>query len=408
MRVYFDYNATTPPTPEVVDRVAVVTRELFGNPSSVHHFGQQAKAVLDDARSSVAALINAEPSEIVFTAGGTESDNFALRGVADLDAGQRRHIVVSAIEHEAVLNTAKALARRGWRISVVPVDQSGVVQPDRVREALTSDTALVSVMLANNEIGTIQPVREIAQLAHDHGALMHTDAVQAAGKIPVDVRGLGIDLLSISAHKFNGPKGAGALYVKRGTRMQAMLTGGKHERNRRAGTENTAGLAGMGVAARFAMTKMGVEATRLGELRNRLEAGILDAVSGRQRRGGATSPQHDEHQFRPHRGREPADRPRPRGHRRVDRVCVLLGHARTVACAQGDGLPRSPHTELPSLQRWPLLDRRRGRPRSRDVASPGDQAQEPHSRRRRLDAVEPMLRGRETRTTVEQDRKEHA
>ena len=280
MRVYFDYNATTPPDTQVVDAIVGVTRDLFGNASSVHHFGQQAKAALDQARSSVAALIKAEPSEIVFTAGGTESDNFAIRGAAEAVDPARRHLVASAIEHEAVLNTLKALGKRGWRTTLIPVDQSGVVSPERVREVMTSDTALVSVMLANNEIGTIQPIADIAQIAHEHGALMHTDAVQAVGKIPIDVRGLGVDLLSLSAHKFNGPKGAGALYIRRGTRMQPILTGGKHERNRRAGTENTAAIAGMGVAAHLAVGKLEAESVRLTALRDRLEAGILAGVSG--------------------------------------------------------------------------------------------------------------------------------
>ncbi len=282
MRVYFDYNATTPPAPEVVDAVAAVTRDVFGNASSVHYFGQQAKAAIDQARSATAELIKAEPSEIVFTAGGTESDNFALRGAADAieTAGPRRHLVASAIEHEAILNTLKALARRGWTVTLIPVDATGVVSLDRVREAIRPDTAIVSVMLANNEIGTLQPVADIARLAHESGALMHTDAVQAAGKIAIDVRAMRVDLLSISAHKFNGPKGVGALYIRRGTRMQPILTGGKHERNRRAGTENTPAIAGMGVAARLAVAKIDSETVRLSALRDRLESGILAAVSG--------------------------------------------------------------------------------------------------------------------------------
>jgi len=281
MRVYFDYNATTPLSPESADAVARATRETFGNASSVHHFGQQAKAALDDSRSAVAALINADPSEIVFTSGGTEADNFAIRGAAEaLEPTGRRHLVASAIEHEAVLNTLKALARRGWRATLVPVDHSGIVSPDRVREAVTDETALVSVMHANNEIGTIQPIAELAAIAHERGAVMHTDAVQSVGKIPVDVRTLGIDLLALSAHKFNGPKGAGVLWVKRGTRLQPLLTGGKHERNRRAGTENVAAIAGLGVAAQLALSKMGPEAARVAGLRDRLEAGILRTVPG--------------------------------------------------------------------------------------------------------------------------------
>ncbi len=281
MRVYFDYNATTPLAPAVADLVNQVSRGIFGNASSVHYFGQQAKTAMDEARSSVAAMINGDPSEIVFTSGGTESDNFAIRGIAEaLEPTGRRHLVTTAIEHEAVLNTFKALAKRGWQTTVVSLDESGIVSPGRIREALTDTTALVSVMHANNEIGTVQPVAEIALLAHEYGALMHTDAVQSAGKIPVDVRALGVDLLALSAHKFNGPKGAGALWIKRGTRMMPILTGGKHERNRRAGTENVPALAGFGRAARLAQENIQSESTRLSALRDRLEEQILQSVPG--------------------------------------------------------------------------------------------------------------------------------
>ena len=281
MRIYFDYNATTPMAPETADAVASATRDLFGNASSVHFFGQQAKSAVDHARSATAALIGADPSEIVFTSGGTESDNFAIRGAADaLEPGKRRHLIASGIEHEAVLNTLKALTRRGWRTTLLPLDASGVVSPDRLREVLTDDTALVSVMHANNEIGTIQPVAELAAIAHERGALMHTDAVQSAGKIPVDARALGVDLLSLSAHKFNGPKGAGALWIRRGTRLLPHQTGGKHERNRRAGTENVPALVGLGVAATLAAAKLNREAERVGALRDRLEEGVLRSVPG--------------------------------------------------------------------------------------------------------------------------------
>jgi cysteine desulfurase len=281
MRIYFDHNATTPVDPTVGETIVRVMTEEFGNASSVHHFGQRAKAVLDDARSSVAALLGAEPSEIVFTSGGTESDNFALRGVAEaLEPTGRRHLIASSIEHEAVLVTLRALARRGWRTSLLPVDASGIVKPDALAEALTDDTAIVSVMHANNEIGTIQPIAELARLAHARGALFHTDAVQSIGKIPVDVRALGVDLLSLSAHKFNGPKGAGALWIKRGARVTAILTGGKHERSRRAGTENVPAIAGLGVAARLAAKKVTTESPRLAALRNRLEEAILAQVPG--------------------------------------------------------------------------------------------------------------------------------
>jgi cysteine desulfurase len=281
MRIYFDHNATTPVAPAVIEAMSAVLRDEFGNPSSVHHFGQQAKARLDDARTAVAALIGAEASEIVFTSGGTEADNFAIRGVAEaLEPTGRRHLIAGAIEHEAVLNTLKALARRGWTTTLLPVDASGVVAPERLEEALTDRTALVSVMHANNEIGTIQPVAALARLAHARGALFHTDAVQSVGKVPVDVRALGADLLSLSAHKFNGPKGAGALWIRRGTRITATLTGGKHERNRRAGTENVAAIAGLGVAALLAASKLQPEAARLGALRNRLETSVLERIPG--------------------------------------------------------------------------------------------------------------------------------
>ena len=288
-RIYLDHNATTPPHPAVVERMMTALVDDFGNPSSVHHFGQRAKAAIDDARSATAALIGADPGEVVFTSGGTESDNFAIRGIAEaLEPTGRRHLVASSIEHEAVLNTLKALARRGWSTTLLPVDETGIVSPDALAAALTDQTAIVSVMHANNEIGTIQPVADLARIARARGALFHTDAVQSAGKIPVDVRTLGVDLLSLSAHKFYGPKGAGALWIKRGTRITAILTGGKHERSRRAGTENVAGIAGLGAAATLAMARLEDEAARLGAMRDRLEAAVLAAVPGTAINGAIT------------------------------------------------------------------------------------------------------------------------
>ena len=281
MRIYFDHNATTPVDAAVAETVHRVLTSNFGNPSSVHYFGQQAKAALDDARTAVSGLIGAEPSEVVFTSGGTEADNFALRGVADaLEPTGRRHLIASSIEHEAILTTLKALVRRGWTVTLLPVDTSGIVSPDALRDAITAETALVSVMHANNEIGTVQPIRELADIAHEKGAVFHTDAVQSVGKVPVSVKALGVDLLSLSAHKFYGPKGAGALWIRRGTRVASILTGGKHERNRRAGTENVAGLAGLGAAAALAQKKLGAEATRLAALRDRLEDSVLASVKG--------------------------------------------------------------------------------------------------------------------------------
>ena len=281
MRIYLDHNATTPPSDAVVQRMVAVLRDEFGNPSSVHHFGQRAKAIIDGARSAVAALSGADPGDVVFTGGGTESDNLAIRGIAEaLEPSGRKHLIATTLEHEAVLNTLKALARRGWKTTLLPVDESGIVSPDALRSAITDDTALVSVMHANNEIGTVQPIAELAAIARERRAVFHTDAVQSAGKIPIDVKALGVDLLSISAHKFYGPKGVGALWIRRGVRLQAPLTGGKQERSRRAGTENVAGIAGMGVAAREAIAKMGSEGTRLAALRDRLEDGILRNVTG--------------------------------------------------------------------------------------------------------------------------------
>ena len=280
-RIYLDHNATTPLHPAVAERMAAALAEDFGNPSSLHHFGQRAKAVVDHARSAVAALIGADASEVTFTSGGTESDNLAVRGAWEaLERTPRRHLISSAIEHEAVLNTLKALAKRGAEAALLPVGAEGIVSPDALRTALRDDTALVSIMHANNEIGTVQPIAELSQIARERGALVHTDAVQSAGKIPIDVKALGVDMLSISAHKFYGPKGIGAIWIRRGLRLLPTMTGGKQERGRRAGTENVPGIVGMGVAAEIALGKMAEESTRVAALRDRLEAGVLGAVSG--------------------------------------------------------------------------------------------------------------------------------
>jgi cysteine desulfurase len=285
-RIYFDHNATTPVAAEVADAMGAALRTVFGNPSSVHGHGQQAKTALDTARAAVAHLVGGEPTEVVFTSGGSESDNLAIRGVAEsLVSSRRRHLVASAIEHEAVLHTLKALSKHGWTTTLVGVDESGVVPTDRLAEAVTEDTALVSIMHANNEIGTIQPLVELAAVAHDRGALFHTDAVQSVGKIPVDVTALGVDLLSLSGHKLNGPKGVGALWVRRGARLRAQMTGGKQERGRRAGTENVPAIVGLGVAADLAMAKLATPDPHLAALRDRLETGILSNVSGSQRNG---------------------------------------------------------------------------------------------------------------------------
>ena len=281
VRIYLDYNATSPVFPEVADEVVRVLREEIGNPSSVHAFGQRAKACLDEARQAVAALIGAEAGEIVFTAGGTEADNLALRGAADaMAATDRRRIVTSGIEHEAVLTTLKALERQGWTVVTLSVGERGILSPDALEAAMTRDTAVVSVMHANNEVGTLQPVAELAAIARRSGALFHTDAVQSIGKIPVSVRTLGVDLLSLSAHKFGGPKGVGALWIRRGVRLVSQMTGGRQERNRRAGTENVAAISGMGIAARLARTRLSTYDSTVRALRDRLEQGVLAHVPG--------------------------------------------------------------------------------------------------------------------------------
>ncbi len=280
MRIYLDHNATTPVEPAVAEAVSDALLSCFGNASSVHAFGQTAKAALDEARARVATLVGGEPSEIVFTSGGTESDNLAIRGAMAAAPDSRRHVITSAIEHEAVLNTLKALSAQGCTTTELPVDSSGVVNPDSLRDTLTPETALVSVMHVNNEIGTIQPIAELARLTQEQGALFHTDAVQSGGKLPLDVGALGVDLLSLSAHKFNGPKGVGILWVRRGSRVVAAMTGGRQERNRRAGTENVPAIVGLGVAARIAVAQLDSEGARIGSLRDRLETGVLARVSG--------------------------------------------------------------------------------------------------------------------------------
>ncbi len=287
MSIYLDHNATTPLAIPAFDAMQRALRDDFGNPSSVHVFGQRAKALMDDARAQVAALLGAEASEIVFTSGGTEADNLALRGVAEAaEALGRRHLVTSAIEHEAVLATVKALARRGWSVTRLDVTRGGYVTVEALDAALRPDTACVSIMHANNEVGTVQPIEALASLARARGAVFHTDAVQTVGKIPVDVTSLGVDLLSLTAHKFHGPKGAGALWIRRGTRLFPTQTGGRQERNRRAGTENVPAVVGFGVAARLARERLATEGPRLAGLRDRLESGILTRIDGTTVNGG--------------------------------------------------------------------------------------------------------------------------
>lgn len=284
MRIYLDHNATTPVHPLVRDAMVNALTEDLGNPSSVHYYGQRAKAAIDDARASVAALLDADAGDLVFTSGGTEADNLAIRGALESRAAQgRRRLVTSAIEHEAVLNTARALGKQGWPVTIVPVGTSGIVDPASIAAALTPDTALVSVMHANNEVGTLQPIDDIAAITRAAGVWLHTDAVQSAGKVPISVRewaAAGVDLVSISAHKFNGPKGTGALWVRRGIQLSPTVTGGRHERNRRAGTENVPGIVGFGRAADLTRTALSTSAAASAALRNALEQAILAQIDG--------------------------------------------------------------------------------------------------------------------------------
>ena len=277
-RIYLDHNGTTRVDPDVLEEMLPYLGERFGNPSSIHHFGQQARRALDRARRQVADLIGAEPAEIVFTSGGTEANNQAIRGVIELDGTDRRHVVTTAVEHQAVLEPCRFLEERGISVTYLPVDEHGMVAPESVAAAIRGDTALVSVMLANNEVGTIQPVREMAAITRERGVLLHTDAVQAAGKIPVDVRELGVDLLTLSGHKMHGPKGAGALYVRRGTILAPLVHGGAHERHMRAGTENVPSIVGLGKACEMAGRAMEADGSRMAALRDRLQQGLLESI----------------------------------------------------------------------------------------------------------------------------------
>ncbi|MDR3675614.1 MAG: cysteine desulfurase NifS [Acidobacteriota bacterium] len=277
-RVYFDNNATTPLAPEVFELMRPYMLEDYGNASSIHWFGQRAKAGVEKAREQVARLLNARASEIVFTSGGTESDNTAILGIVEAARGERKHVVTSTIEHPAVLSTAKLLEKRGVSVSYVRVGSSGVIDPADVANALRPETVLISVMHANNELGTLQPLEEIGRIARERDIYFHADAVQSIGKIPVDVEKLAVDLLALSAHKLNGPKGVGALYIRRGTILRPLLHGGHHERDRRPGTENVAGIVGLGAAAEIARIHLAEEHDRVAALRDRLEAGILASV----------------------------------------------------------------------------------------------------------------------------------
>ena len=288
-RVYLDFNATTPVEPRVIEAMLPYFSDEFGNASSIHSPGQRARAAAETAREQVAALIGAKPKEIVFTSGGTESDNHAIFGAVNASARpvnaaqslspqHRPHIITTTIEHEAVLNACQALEKTGVAVTYLPVDREGVVSPDSLRNAVRKETALITIMHANNEIGTLQPLEEIGRIAKEREVILHTDAVQSVGKIRVDVNALDVDFLSLSGHKLYAPKGVGALYVRSGTPVQQLLYGGHHQRGFRPGTENVAGIVGLGAAAELARNSMADDAKRSAELRDRLECGLVERV----------------------------------------------------------------------------------------------------------------------------------
>jgi len=283
LRYYFDHNATTPVSPEVMAAFTQSTEHAYGNASSIHHFGQAAKQRLESARSSVAKFLNVQPREIVFTSGGTESDNLAILGAVRASSKVRKHVITAAIEHPAVLAACEQLRSEGVEVSIVPVDRSGVVDPNAIRRELRPQTVLISVMHANNETGVMQPIREIASIGREGGVIVHCDGVQAAGRVPVDLRELGVDLYSLSAHKMNAPKGTGGLYVRNQITLRPLQVGGRHERERRAGTENVPGAIALATACELTRTTQTVAA-----LRDRLERGVLKRIPGATVNAGAS------------------------------------------------------------------------------------------------------------------------
>ncbi len=278
--VYLDHNATTPIDPEAIGAMMPFLNQEFGNPSSGYPLGTRAREAMDRARKEVAGLLGCEPREIVFTSGGSESNNMVLKGVVDLTHPQKCHIITSAIEHPAILNPALFLAESGVRLTILPVNRLGQVDPDDMRKAISSQTVLITLMLANNETGTLQPIRELSEIARDHRVLFHTDAAQAVGKIPVDVKDLGVDFLTVAGHKLYGPKGVGALYIRNGLSLTPLIHGAGQEYGRRAGTENVLLAAGLGAACRVAAERLQSDAERIGLLRDRLEDLLFGEIDG--------------------------------------------------------------------------------------------------------------------------------
>ena len=277
-RYYFDHNATTPVAEEALAAMLPCFRETYGNASSIHHFGQSARTLVERARQQVASLLHCRPREILFTSGGTEADNIAILGSVRAGASGRRHVITSTIEHPAVLQTCQALEKEGFDVTYVKVGSEGIVSPDDVRAALRPETVLITIMHANNELGTVQPIADLARIAREAGVVFHTDGVQSTGKIPTNAVEMGVDFFSLSGHKIYGPKGVGALYFRKGVEFEPIQYGGSHERGRRPGTENVAGIVGLGAAAELVATNVESEGSRLSALRDRLERGILERV----------------------------------------------------------------------------------------------------------------------------------
>lgn len=277
-KVYLDNAATTALSPKVLEQMMPYLTTIYGNPSSPHSFGQEARKGVDHARDQVAKALNALPEEIIFTGCGTESDNTVLFGVAERYAKKGNHIITTNVEHHAILHTCEALEKRGVEVTYLPVDENGMVTAEQVANAITDKTILVSIMFANNEVGTIMPIAEIGKVCRERGVLFHTDAVQAVGHVPIDVKAMNIDMLSLSAHKFHGPKGVGTLYMKKGIRLPSYVMGGAQERNRRAGTENVAGIVGLGAAIALATQTLEESAARMTKLRDKLIAGIAQRI----------------------------------------------------------------------------------------------------------------------------------
>jgi len=276
--IYLDHNATTPVRPEVLEAMLPYFGGRYGNPSSMHWAGRDAKEGLERAREQVAGVLGSKPEEVYFTGGGTEADNLAIKGVAYANRDKGNHLITSRVEHHAILNTCEYLEKQGFRTTYLPVDSEGRVDPGEVEKAVTKETLLISVMQANNEVGTVQPIAEIGKIARKHGVYFHTDAVQAFTKLPTRVNDLGVDLLSLSGHKIYGPKGVGCLYIRKGTKIDSLIHGGHHERNRRAGTENVPAIAGLGKAAELGAGEMAEEVKKLTALRDRLQEGILAKI----------------------------------------------------------------------------------------------------------------------------------